>query len=491
MPDTLSPAAAGGDLYRPYGLFIDGRWCPATGNATTEVASPVSERPLGRAPAAARGDTDAALGAAARGFARWSQTAAFTRADALHRIADEMVRRAEDGATMITLETGKPIAQARREWVLACDQFRWYAEEARRIYGRAVESRVPGGRFEVSHPPVGIVGAFTAWNFPAALPARKLAPALAAGCAVVLRPSGQTPGVAMVMVDCIRAGGLPDGVVNLVVGATADTYAPIMADARVRKVSLTGSTRVGQQMIRDAADTVKKVSMELGGNAPLIVFDDADLELALNMSVPTKFANCGQVCVTPDRFFVHDSLHDAFVEGFAARARALRLGDGIDPAVDVGPLINAQRLAEIAGIVDGAVKAGATVVAGGQRAADFNAGHFYEPTVLADIRDDMGAFAEENFGPVAAITRFSEEDEALARANASPMGLSAYAFTRSPARARRLVAGLKAGMVGINSFAMAASEAPFGGTGFSGMGREGGPEGIADYLDTRLAQIVF
>ena len=295
----------------------------------------------------------------------------------------------------------------------------------------------------------------------------------------------------MVMVDCMKAGNLPAGAVGLLVGPTATTYAPIMASKAVRKVSLTGSTRVGQQMIRDAADTMKKVSMELGGNAPLIVFDDADLELALNVSVPTKYANAGQVCVTPDRFFVHEKLHDAFVEGFVKRAKALKLGDGLDPSVQMGPLINASRLKEIDGIVAEAVKAGARIATGGARAASFNAGHFYEPTVLTDVADDMRVFAEENFGPIAAIARFSEEDEVLARANACDMGLSAYAFTRSPDRARRVVAALKSGMVGINSFALAASEAPFGGTNFSGMGREGGIEGIADYLDTKLAQVVF
>ena len=269
---------------------------------------------------------------------------------------------------MISSETGKPIAQGQREWALTVDQFRWYAEEARRIYGRIVESRVPGGRFEVSHEPVGVAAAFTAWNFPAALIARKVAPALAAGCSVIVRPSSQTPGTAMVIVDCCRAGKLPPGVVNLVVGPTSATYAPIMASKVVRKVSLTGSTRVGQQMIRDAADTMKKVSMELGGNAPLIVYDDADLETALNVAVPTKYANAGQVCVTPDRFYVHESLHDAFVEGFAARAKAIKLGDGLDPAVGMGPLINASRLAEIEAIVAGAARAGAKVVAGGGRA---------------------------------------------------------------------------------------------------------------------------
>ncbi|PZQ52461.1 MAG: NAD-dependent succinate-semialdehyde dehydrogenase [Rhodovulum sulfidophilum] len=477
-------------MYERFGLLLDGAWRPAEGGLAP-VVSPVTERPLGEAPVATRADTEAAIESAARGLAAWSARSAFERADALHAIADEMIRRADEAARMIATETGKPIAQAAREWVLSTDQFRWYAEEARRIYGRIVESRVPGGRFEVTREPIGIVAAFTAWNFPAALVARKVAPALAAGCAIIVRPSSQTPGVAMVMLDCCRAGNLPEGVVNLVVGPTSATYAPIMDSPLVRKVSLTGSTRVGQQMIRDAAATMKKVTMELGGNAPLIVFDDADLETALDVSVPTKFANAGQVCVTPDRFFVHESLHDAFVDGFAARARALRLGDGLDPATQMGPLINGGRLAEIEGVIEDAVKAGARVAAGGGRARDFNAGFFHEPTVLADVTDDMKVFAEENFGPIAAITRFASDDEALGRANASEMGLSAYAFTKDAKRARRAVAELKAGMVGINSFAMAASEAPFGGTKYSGMGREGGSEGISDYLDTKLAQIVL
>lgn len=476
-------------MYSQFGLFIDGRWTSSA--AEGEIISPVSEKALGQVPMASAEDTRAALDAAARALPKLREMGGFARADALHKAADEMIRRTDEAARMIATETGKPLAQAGREWVLSCDQFRWFAEEARRIYGRIVESRVPGGRFEVTREPVGIVGAFTAWNFPAALPARKLAPALAAGCSVVLRPSSQTPGVAMVMVDCLRAAGLPEGAVNLVVGSTGDTYAPIMADARVRKVSLTGSTRVGQQMIRDAADTVKKVSMELGGNAPLIIHDDADLQNALDLTVPTKFANCGQVCVTPDRIFVHDSLHDDFVEGFVERAAKIRLGDGLDPETGMGPLINAGRLDEIESIVQDAVRNGATIAHGGRRPAHLNSGFFFEPTVLTDVRDDMKVFAEENFGPIAAITRFRSEDEALERANASDMGLAAYTFTRSPDRARRTVAALKAGMVGVNSFALAASEAPFGGTNHSGMGREGGIEGIEDYLDTKLAQIVF
>ncbi len=477
-------------LYDAYGLFIDGAWRAGSGGVA-DVMSPVTELPVGTVATASAADTEEAIAAAARGFAVWRRKSAFERADALHAVADEMVRRAAEAARMISTETGKPLAQSGREWGLAVDQFRWYAEEARRIYGRVIESRVPGGRFEVSHEPVGITAAFTAWNFPAALVARKVAPALAAGCSVVCRPSSQTPGTAMVLFDCIRAGSIPDGAANLVVGATADTYAPLMASAEVRKVSLTGSTRVGQQMIRDAAETMKTVSMELGGNAPLVVFDDADLDTALDLSVPTKFANAGQVCVTPDRFYVHESLHDAFVLGFAARAKALTLGDGLDEATQMGPLINARRLEEVAGVVENAVSAGARLVAGGNRVADQNAGHFYEPTVLADVADDMDVMAAENFGPIAAITRFRDAEEVYARANASPLGLSAYAFTRDMKRAREAVAELKAGMVGINSYALAAAEAPFGGVKYSGMGREGGTEGIAGFLDTKLAQVAI
>lgn len=477
-------------MYAKFGLFIGGTWTHGNGGHAL-VVSPVTETPVGEVPVAARADTEAAIASAAHGLVAWQARTAFERADALHAIADEMIRRTDEAARMISTETGKPIAQALREWGLSCDQFRWYAEEARRIYGRIVESRIPAGRFEVIHEPIGIVAAFTAWNFPAALLARKIAPALAAGCSVIARPSSQTPGTAMVMVDCCRAGNLPAGALNLVVGPTSATYEPLMASPAVRKVSLTGSTRVGQQMLRDAAGTLKKVAMELGGNAPLIIYDDADLATVLDAAVPAKFANAGQVCVTADRFFVHESLHDRFVEEFAARAHALKLGDGLDPSVQMGPVTNAGRRSELESVIGDAVKRGARVVTGSRRPSAFNAGFFLEPTVLADVTDDMGVFANENFGPIAAIARFRDEDEVLARANVGDMGLAAYAFTRNPERARRTVAALKCGMVGINSFALAASEAPFGGTRFSGLGREGGAEGIVEYLDTKLAQVVF
>ena len=476
-------------MYGAYGLFIDGTWSGPAQGASVEITDPGSGAVLGSVPAAGVEDTERAIFVAERAFRSWKATPAWTRADLLHKAADAMAARSAKAARQITLETGKPLAQSGREWSLAVDQFRWYAEEARRIYGRIVESRAPGGRLEVSHEPVGVVAAFTAWNFPAALIARKVAPALAAGCAVIVRPSVEVPGVAMILFDCLREAGIPAGVANLLVGPTATTYKPIMAAAAVRKVSLTGSTRVGQQMIRDSAETVKRVSMELGGNAPMIVFDDADLDRALDLAVPTKYANAGQVCVTPDRFYVHEALHDRFVEGFAVRARALKLGHGLDEATQMGPLINERRIAAIEEIVADARDRGGRILAGGRRPAEMNAGFFFEPTVITGLPDDAKAIAEENFGPIAAITPFATADEVFDRANASEMGLSAYVFTRDAGRAREAAARLEAGMVGVNSFALAAAEAPFGGIKASGMGREGGTEGILDYSNVKLAQM--
>ena len=477
-------------MYDRMGLFIDGAW-RAKAAEMLPVVDPATGEQIGAAPSATVADTEAAIASAERGLKAWRGTQAWARADILHKVADMMLVRAEEAAKRITLEAGRPLAQSRREWQLSIDQFRWHAEEARRIYGRVVESRVPGGRLEVSHEPIGIVAAFTAWNFPAVLIARKAAPALAAGCSIIIRPSRETPGVAMVLVDCLREAGVPAGVVNLVTGPTSTTYAPIMASPKVRKVSLTGSTAVGQQMIRDAAATLKRCTMELGGNAPVIVFDDFDVEAALDICVPVKFANAGQVCVTGDRFYVQQEVYGKFVAGFAARAKALKLGHGLDDTTQMGPLINQKRIDAIEAVVADARKAGGTIKAGGGRPAGQNKGFFFEPTVISNIPDSAKALAEENFGPIAAITSFKSADEAYARANSSDMGLSAYVFTRDPKRQREAVARIESGMVGVNSFALAAAEAPFGGIKASGTGREGGTEAIHDYMNVKLAQIVL
>ncbi len=469
--------------------LINGEWRNGSAAGQMTVVDPATEEVIGSFAAASEKDTQNAIDAAAAAFRTWRATPAWTRADILHKCADVMLARTEEAARRITLEAGKPIAQSRREWQLSIDQFRWYAEEARRIHGRITESRAPGGRIEVHHEPVGVVAAFTAWNFPAVLIARKVAPALAAGCSIIVRPSRETPGTAAILMDCLRQAGVPAGVINLVVGPTATTYDVLMKSPAIRKVSLTGSSAVGQQMLRDAAATFKRATMELGGNAPVIVFDDASLDATLDIVVPVKFANAGQVCVTGDRFYVHESLYGKFVEGFAARAKALKLGHGLDDVTQMGPLINARRMAAIDAIVADARKRGGRVVTGGERPADRNKGYFYAPTVIAGLPDDALALAEENFGPIAAITSFKSDEEVFTRANSTELGLSAYAFTRDPRRMRETVARLEAGMVGINSFALAAAEAPFGGIKASGMGREGSEEGIHDYLNVKLAQM--
>ena len=476
-------------MYENFGLFIDGSWRERGGHGTLDVVDPATGETIGAVAAADRADVDEAISAAAAGLKLWRSTSAWTRADLLHAVADIMRDRTEEAARRITLEAGKPLAQSRREWALSVDQFRWYAEEARRIYGRIVESRVPGGRIEVLHEPVGVVAAFTAWNFPAVLIARKVAPALAAGCSVIVRPSSEVPGTAMLIVDCLRQAGVPKGVVNLVVGPTSTTYATLVASPVVRKITLTGSTVVGQQMVRDAAATLKRVSMELGGNAPMIVFDDANVDAVLDLAVPTKFANAGQVCVTPDRFYVHELLHDDFVAGFVKRAGALKLGHGLEEETQMGPLINQRRVDAIEAVIADAEKRGGRIETGGRRPQGQNKGFFFEPTVITGLPDDALALAEENFGPIAAITPFSAVDEVYERANAGDFGLSAYVFTRNPARMREAVARIEAGMVGVNSFALAAAEAPFGGIKASGMGREGGSEGILDFLNVKLSQM--
>lgn len=477
-------------MYDNFGQFINGRWRTGSGSEAVSVIDPGNNSQLGTLQGASVADTEEALHSADRAFASWKGTSGWERADILQRVAAEMVAATAQAALVISQESGKPVAQAKREWELSVDQFVWHAEEARRIYGRIVESRVPGGRCEISHEPVGVVAAFTAWNFPVVLVARKLAPALAAGCTVVLRPSSEVPGSAMMIYECLRKAGLPPGVANLVVGPTSATYEPLISSPVVKKVSLTGSTQLGQQMIRDSAATIKRLSMELGGNAPAIVYADADLEKALDLSVATKFANCGQVCVTCDRFYVHESLYDAFVEGFASRASQLRVGYGQDKEPQMGPLINIRRLEAIESIVADARKRGARVVTGGQRIEN-NGGFFYAPTVIADVPDEALAIAEENFGPIAAITSFKETDDLWRRVNGSDFALSAYAFTRDPALIRETIARFESGMVGINSYALAAAEAPFGGIKASGMGREGGSEGIHDYMNVKLAQVVL
>jgi len=403
----------------------------------------------------------------------------------LRRAADLLRQRLAEAARMMTVESGKPLAESVAEINAAADQFEWYGEEARRIYGQIIESRAADIRLSVRYEPVGIVAAFSAWNFPALLPARKLAAALAAGCSIIIKPATEVPGSCMVLVQALHDAGVPPGAVNLVTGDSRRIATQLTTHPDVRKISFTGSVPVGKSLLRLAADGVKKVSMELGGHAPVIVFEDADPVAAAEACARAKFRNAGQVCISPSRFYVHESIREAFTGHFAEKARRLRLGHGLDETTDMGPLANRRGLARAEEMVADAVAKGGRVVAGGRRPASLNHGHFFEPTVIADVPDEALVMTEEPFAPVAPIAGFSDFDAVMKRANALPFGLAAYLFSRSDSTIVRAFEALEAGMVGVNDLALAQAEIPFGGVKESGIGREGGSLGIHDYLEAK------
>ncbi|RZS77955.1 NAD-dependent succinate-semialdehyde dehydrogenase [Pigmentiphaga kullae] len=471
-------------LYQEYGLYIDGEWLAARDLAAREVFDPATEEIIGFVPVATPADLDAALASARDGLARWRQESPWARSAALRRAAD-LIRAREDAiARLMARETGKPLAEARGETQAAADQFEWYAEETKRIYGQTIEGRTPDVRMTVRFEPVGVVAAFSAWNFPALLPARKLAAALAAGCSVVIKPASEAPGSCMALVQACHDAGVARGAVNLVTGDSGLISRHLIESPLVRKVSLTGSVDVGRRLLGHAAAGIKKVSMELGGHAPALVFEDADPIAAATALARAKFRNCGQVCISPSRFFVHEAIYPAFCDAFAGVARSLRPGSAADS--DMGPLANARGLAHARSLVDDAVARGARLLTGGRRPATLPRGYFFEPTVLADVPADAAIMNEEPFVPVAPLAPFSRFEDAIARANALPFGLAGYVFSNALGTATRAAEALECGMVGINEVLLACAEAPFGGIKESGMGREGGSLGIHDYLQPKL-----
>jgi succinate-semialdehyde dehydrogenase/glutarate-semialdehyde dehydrogenase len=472
-------------VYDGLGLYIDGEWRQGAGGRTYPVNDPATEQVLGLAPVAEDADIEAAIAAAERARHGWARTNPWERARIIRRISDLIRERAGEFRRMVALELGRPHKHVDGEIGLTADQFEWFAEETKRIYGQTIESRLPGGRITVTHDPVGVVAAFTAWNFPLVLLARKIAPALAAGCSIICRPSEETPGSAMLLVKCCHDAGLPKGLVNLVLGKASAVSRVIMASPTVRKISLTGSTAVGKEMIRQSADTLKRISMELGGHAPVIVCADADPIKVAEMTVPVKFRNAGQVCVSPSRYFIHESKAAAFTDHFVSLTRKLKIGPPLADDSDVGPLGTARRLHEVETLVADTLAEGATLECGGKRPQGFNAGYYYEPTVFSGCTDDMRIMREEIFGPIVPISTFSSIDEVIARSNAIDYGLASYVFTRDAASANAIGAGLKAGMVGINTYSLAAAEVPFGGVRDSGFGREGGIHALRDYLDVK------
>jgi succinate-semialdehyde dehydrogenase/glutarate-semialdehyde dehydrogenase len=465
----------------PDQLFIGGEWRDASDGRTIDVFDPATEQVVATVPDASDADLDAVLAAAASGFDTWRRASPTQRSEVLARAASLLLERTEEIAAVLTQEQGKPLDEARAEVRQSAEQFGWFAGEAVRAYGRVLATE-PGRRSWVERRPVGPVAAFTAWNFPASLPARKLAPAVAFGCSIVLCPAVEAPRTAMALVATLADAGVPDGVVNLITGEPPRVSARLIESDVIAKISLTGSVPVGRQLVRLSAGRLQPLTLELGGHAPVLVLDDLDdeaVDRAAAAVVRSKFRNAGQVCVSPSRIFVQDAVHDRFVATVERLVAQLRVGPGNEPDSDVGPLANARRRAAVAELVEKAAAGGATVRCGG-RAPD-GAGFFFLPTVLTDVPPDAAVLRDEPFGPILPVLRFGTLDEGLARANDVPYGLAAYVYTADLGRADAAVAGLDVGMIGVNETALASAASPFGGVGLSGYGREGGTESIEAY----------
>jgi succinate-semialdehyde dehydrogenase/glutarate-semialdehyde dehydrogenase len=471
-------------MYQDVLLHIAGAWVPARDGRTLDVINPATEEVLGKLARAGTDDLDAALDAAAKGFAVWRAISAYERSKMMRRAADLVRERLEDIAVLMTQEQGKPLAESRVEIAGSADVIDWFAEEGRRAYGRVIPARTAGVYQLSVREPVGVVAGFTPWNFPMSQAVRKVSAALAAGCAFILKGPEETPASCAELVRAFVDAGLPKGVVQLVFGVPAEISEYLIPHPVVRKISFTGSTVVGKHLAAMAGANMKRATMELGGHAPALVFNDADIDAAAKILAGAKFRNAGQVCVAPTRFLVQNDVFTPFLQKFTAAAEALKLGNGLEAGTTMGPLANDRRVAAMEGFVADAVQKGAVVRTGGKRHG--NKGYFFEPTVLTDLAPDTRALHEEPFGPLALVLPFGTFDEAIAEANRLPYGLAAYAYTRSATTAAALGAQIESGMIGINHHGLALPETPFGGVKDSGYGSEGGAEGLEPYVVTKF-----
>ena len=472
-------------MYNDVSLFIDGTWTASSNGQTLPIHNPATGAVIGQLAHASRDDLDRALAAADKGFKAWRKVGAYERSQLLRRAAANIRERADAIAPLMTQEQGKPLAEARMETMAAADIMEWFAEEARRSYGRIIPARAEGVTQMALKEPVGPVAAFTPWNFPINQAVRKVSAALAAGCSVILKGPEETPASCAELVRAFADAGLPPGVLNLVYGVPAEISSYLIPHPVIRKITFTGSTPVGKQLASLAGLHMKRITMELGGHAPVMVFDDADIPAAAKMLAASKFRNAGQVCVSPTRFLVQDAVYDAFVSAFAEAVQGgVKVGDGLAAGTTMGPLANPRRVDAMQSLVANARSAGAKVVTGGERIGD--AGNFFAPTILSDVPLSADVMNNEPFGPLAAIARFTSLEDGLAEANRLPFGLAAYAFTRSLKTATAVGQGIESGMVSINHFGLALPELPFGGVKDSGYGSEGGSEAIESYLNTKL-----
>jgi succinate-semialdehyde dehydrogenase/glutarate-semialdehyde dehydrogenase len=475
----------------PTGLYIGGEWRPASSSGTLAVEDPATGESFTEVADATPEDALAALGAAANAQAAWAATAPRERGEILRRAYDLLLARADELALVMTLEMGKALGESRAEISYAADFLRWFSEEAVRIHGRYMTNTTGAGRILTMRQPVGPCVFVTPWNFPTAMGTRKIAPAIAAGCTMVVKPAQQTPLSMLALAGVLEEAGLPGGVLNVITAKhSGAVIEPLLKDPRTRKLSFTGSTEVGRTLIAQSAEQILRVSMELGGNAPFIVFEDADLDAAVEGALTAKLRNVGEACTAANRFHVHESIADEFARRMAARMATLKVGRGTEPDVDVGPLIDDRQRAIVGELVEDAVARGAKLLTGGEPlSGPAHPGYFFAPTVLADVPADARALREEIFGPVAPVTAFSTEEQAVSAANATEYGLVAYLYTRDLARTFRVAEAIDAGMVGVNQGIVSNPAAPFGGVKQSGFGREGGFEGIGEYLETKYVAL--
>ncbi|MFZ0423595.1 MAG: NAD-dependent succinate-semialdehyde dehydrogenase [Xanthobacteraceae bacterium] len=471
-------------MYANLELFIDGKWIGGGGRKGEDVINPATEKPLGHLPHASRADLDAALDAAKKGLVLWRSTSAYDRSKIMHKAADLMRERQDAIAKVMVQEQGKVYPEARAEVIGSAEIIDWYAEEGRRSYGRIVPGRGKGVRQLVVQEPIGVVAAFTPWNFPVLTPARKVGGALAAGCSLILKASEETPGACIEMVRCFADAGLPAGVLNLVFGVPAEVSEYLLSKDAVRKISFTGSIPVGKHLAQLAAKGMKRTTMELGGHSPVVVFADADPEKAADTIAAFKYRNAGQVCISPTRFYVQEDVYPRFLKRFTEYANGIKVGDGMEKGITMGPMANARRIDTMENFVNDAKARGGKIVTGGNRRG--NQGYFFEPTVVTDVPDDSMIMTQEPFGPVAPVVTFKTFDEVVERANSLEFGLAAYAFTTSSSTAAAIGDALESGMVGVNSIAISTPETPFGGVKESGHGSEGGIEGLGAYLVTKF-----
>ncbi len=465
-------------------LLINGRWCQGSEGKGQPLFNPATEAILAEVPHASESDLEEALLSSAEGFKLWRDTSAIDRQTIMEKAARLMEDRIDEISKTLTMEMGKPLAESKIEMDFVIAVTRWYAEEGKRAYGRLVPSRVPGARQMVMKEPVGPSCAFVAWNFPGTNVIRKVAGALGAGCSMLIKPSEETPGTAVAIARCFQDAGLPPGVLNIVFGIPDKVSRHILGSWIPRKMSFTGSVPVGKHLQKLAAETMKRCTMELGGHSPVIVFDDADIERALDITAGFKFRNAGQVCISPTRFFIQDRVYKSFLEGFTERARSLKVGNGLDDGIQMGPLVDARRLPIMQDFVDDACDHGATIRTGGERIG--NLGYYYAPTVLSDVPDKAKVMIEEPFGPIAPITHFNALDDVVERANSLPFGLASYVFTSDGDKATKIGQALETGLVGVNHAMVATPETPFGGINESGYGSEGGVEGLDAFLRTKF-----